>query len=279
MPLPRKLRPAARSGWMGNETQIQPRDSPQKPEPEEESEVPAQQDELKDRHTDEGIPIPGSCEMQPPRIRGRIPARRAEGDLAAPDPEAQRVDQRHECDFRDHRVAHTQGGGNGLVKSRHVFGDDDAPLDELRHHGADAKMDDQLGRDQDGQRDQEPNVYLDVVEERNRDGASQRMACERRQQQERHPCDTRDDQHPPTHQLQRISGQLRSPEQLIQRTTEHQGEVRLFVQHRRLGHGTAWRTAFSSAHSSMLRASQSRLGHSNACARGSVPESIRSCSC
>ena len=74
---------------------------------------------------------------------------------------------------------------------------------ELRDYGTDAKMHHQLGDDQDGQRDQEADVRLDVVEERNPYRAAQRMARERRQQQQRQPCDAGDDQHPPAQQLQR----------------------------------------------------------------------------
>src|SRR6185295_13616362 len=41
----------------GNETELDSRDPPQKGEPEEESKIPAQQDELKQRKTDEQIPV------------------------------------------------------------------------------------------------------------------------------------------------------------------------------------------------------------------------------
>ena len=125
---------------------------------------------------------------------------------------------------------------DGLLEFRQVFGRDDAPLHELRDDRADALMHDQLGGDQDRQRDEETDVRLDVVEERDPDRAARAHARERRQQQQRQPGDARDDQHPPAQQLQRVSGQVRAAEKLEQRTAEHQREVRLFLQDRGLGH-------------------------------------------
>jgi hypothetical protein len=98
-------------------------------------------------------------------------------------------------------------------------------------------VDDDLGRDEDGQGDEEPDVRLDVLEEGNRDRAAPGMARERRQQQQGDPGDAGQDQDAPAQQLQRISGEMGPPEQLVQRTAEHQGEVGRFVRDRGLGHG------------------------------------------
>jgi len=69
-------------------------------------------------------------------------------------------------------------------------------------------------------------VRLDVVEEWNLDRAAVGVPGQRRQDEKRQPGDARDDQHAPAHQLQRIAGQMRPPEQLEQRSAEDQREVR-----------------------------------------------------
>ncbi len=100
-------------------------------------------------------------------------------------------------------------------------------------------MDDQFGDDQNGQRDQETNVRLDVVKERDLNGAVQRMATDHRQQQQRQPRNSRDHHDPPPEQLQRISGQMCPSVQLKQWTTEHQRKVGMLIQNCGLGHGNA----------------------------------------
>ena len=52
---------------------------------------------------------------------------------------------------------------NGCMEFGYVSGDDNAPLREAFHRGSDARLDDQLGNDQDWERDEKTNVSLDVV--------------------------------------------------------------------------------------------------------------------
>jgi hypothetical protein len=50
-----------------------------------------------------------------------------------------------------------------------VSRDDNVPLDEGLHHWAETQMDDQLGQNQHRQRNQESNLGLDIVQEREGD--------------------------------------------------------------------------------------------------------------
>jgi hypothetical protein len=118
-------------------------------------------------------------ELHPRALRDRVPRCRIERDLRAPDPEPHGVDHGDQHDLRDHRIAQAQGTVDGPLEFRHILGGDDAPLDELADDGAQALVHDQLGRDQDRQRDEETHVRLDVVEERDRGRAPERIPRER----------------------------------------------------------------------------------------------------
>ena len=79
----------------GYEAQVQPRNPPQEPEPDEEPQIPPQQDELKNWNTDEDVPVPGRRETPMRTLQRRIPAIRAQSDLTAPEPVPDRPDQNH----------------------------------------------------------------------------------------------------------------------------------------------------------------------------------------
>src|SRR5882757_10605321 len=92
----------------GGEMQVQPRDVPQQPKPEEKAQVPSEQNELKERNAEKGVPIARPREMDSRCIRFRIPGCRVSSDGGPPQPESQRVDQRQQDSLNGDRIARPQ---------------------------------------------------------------------------------------------------------------------------------------------------------------------------
>jgi hypothetical protein len=67
-------------------------------------------------------------------------------------------------------------------------------------------------------------VGLDVPQERDRDAVAHGTAGGERQDQQRQPGDGREDDDPARQELQRIAGQPRAPEQLVERPPEDERE-------------------------------------------------------
>ena len=103
-----------------------------------------------------------------------------------------------------------------------------AALDELAHHRPHAIVDDELRQDQQRQREQQPDLGLDVVEERQRD-AGPGVPFDDRQHEQRHPGQCRQHDQAAAQHLQRIAGQMRSPQELKEWPAKDQGEVGRFV--------------------------------------------------
>lgn len=110
------------------------------------------------------------------RTLGRsIPACRTGRDLVSPNPETKRVDQNQERDFRKHRAELRVSRVDCGVKAGHVCMYDKASLTKPSHCGSDARINYQFGADENRQCDQETNVRLYVVKERDVYRGSHRM--------------------------------------------------------------------------------------------------------
>jgi hypothetical protein len=83
--------------------------------------------------------------------------------------------ENHQSHFQGNRISPTYRRVNGSVKLRQVFRDDNVPPDEGLHHWAETQMDDQLGQNQHRQRNQESNLGLDIVQEREGDTTAKGM--------------------------------------------------------------------------------------------------------
>jgi hypothetical protein len=81
-----------------NEFQVDSGDVPEKAKPDEEPQIPAQQEELYNRYADEHVPEAGGGQV--PRSTGHgIPGRSVEPDPTVPEPRAQRVDNKQKPDL------------------------------------------------------------------------------------------------------------------------------------------------------------------------------------
>jgi len=88
----------------GNEIQVDARYLPEKAEPDEESEIPSQQDELHDGKGDEDIPVTG-WRQAPPAFRQGIPSGGVQRNAAIPQPQAHGVSDNQDTGFEWDRIA------------------------------------------------------------------------------------------------------------------------------------------------------------------------------
>jgi hypothetical protein len=85
---------------------------------------------------------------------------------------------------------------------------------------------DELGIHQQRHDDQELDVDLDVLEERHRDVATEQSSAGGRQHQQGQPGQERDHDDPPTLHGERVVGQARAAQQLVEGSAENQRKVR-----------------------------------------------------
>ena len=213
-------------GVSGSQTKIEARDMPQKAEPYQQSHVPAKQNELKDRNTDEGIPVAGWGEIQVSRTWRGVPGGSMRCRLAAPDPATHGVDKGEQQQFYPDRVAHAQCRLRSSIVGRTVFGWDDSTIEELPDEWANVGVNLKLGNQERRQRDQESDMSLHIAKERDADAVADSATIDHRQDEKRQPCDEGDDQNAAPLQLQRIAGEMGSAVHLKQRATQNQREVR-----------------------------------------------------
>jgi hypothetical protein len=103
-----KADPACLIRMRGSEVQVQLGNLPQKPEPEHEPHVPAQQKELENRNADKSVPVACFSEMQLRRVWEGIPSCGAQSYLAPPYPDPERIGQNQHPHFYGNRVSHAQ---------------------------------------------------------------------------------------------------------------------------------------------------------------------------
>jgi hypothetical protein len=127
-------------------------------------------------------------------------------------------------------------------------------------------MDNQLGGDQDRKCDEESGMHFNVVKEGKPTDAPSR-GTEGAEEQQRQPCDQRDNEQPAMQEFQAISGEMRPPKELEDRATQYQGKIGRFLagigfRHRRLARissGDAIRRTFCSEGPQMSFRSQTSV--------------------
>jgi hypothetical protein len=102
---------------------------------------------------------------------------------------------------------------------------------ELSHHEPHALVHDQLGHDQQRQRDQKADMHFHVPQERDGDVPTQRLAFQRREYQERQPGQQRDEEDAAVQEIQSSPGQMRPPQQLEERPAQDEREVPWLLEH------------------------------------------------
>ena len=155
-------------------------------------------------------------------------------------PDDQDADAIHEGDQQQlgrHRIAQPEGRGDGGIEARHGALRNQLALEELLEQGTHALVHHQLGDDQQGHRQQEPDVHLGVVDERHRHARSPRLTLQSREHQQRQPADHRDGHHALAQMRQRVVGQMRAAQELEQRPAQDEREVRRIVEQ-----SFAWRS-------------------------------------
>ncbi len=213
-----------------HELQLDARHLPQEARPDEQPEIPAQEQELEQRQAHAAQPPTGQRRLQFPIRRHAVPGRHVERHLRPPDePHPDDVDERDQQHLRRDRIAQAHRRGDGRVELRPRRVRDQAALQELPHHRAHPLVHDQFRHDQQRQRQQQAHVHLHVVEERQLDAPAPGVSLRDRQGQQRHPGQQRQHDDAAAQQLQRVSGQTRPPPELIQRPAEDQREVVRFL--------------------------------------------------
>ena len=142
---------AARSiGVQRIQSEAQPRHAPQERVPDEQPEVPAQEDEARDRQAHESEPVPGF--RQPHRsIDGdQVPRGDVQAAVRAPEPVAARERQQEERRFGDERVPETHRTGDEVVEARPILRGHQVAVHELRNELPEPAVDQDLRPDQEG---------------------------------------------------------------------------------------------------------------------------------
>ena len=162
-----------------------------------------------------------------------VPAVHVERELVAPDQRhAHGVHEDDQQQFDHDGIAQPQRGGNGGIELRTRLVADQAVVDELPHDRQQAPVNDDLRQDQQGRGDQQAQVRLDVVQERQRHAVAPGVPFDHRQHQQRHPDQHDQREYPSLRQLESVSGQSRAPPELVQRSAGHQREIAQLLQGR-----------------------------------------------
>ncbi len=236
-----------------HEAQLDARDLPQEARPDEQPEVPANEQELENGQAHAAKPPAGQRRLESPARRHAVPAR--EVGLCRPPDESDPddVDERDQQNFRRDRVSQADRRSDGRIEPGPRCVRDQATLHELPHHQTHPLMDDQLRQDQQRQREQQARVHLHVEEERQPDTAP-RVPFRNRQRQQRSPGQQCHHDEAAPNQLQPVPGQTRPAPELIQRPAEDQREVLRILQGALVGPG------LTSAHSVRLLVTEATCG-------------------
>ena len=210
-----------------NQAQLDARHLPEKARPDEQSKIPAAQQELEDRQAHVAVPHSGERELRALGGRRRVPRGRVERHVLAPDD--QDADPIHEGDQQhlgEHRVAQPECRCDGRLEPRHGVLGNQVAFEELLQQGTHAPVHHELGNDQQGQRHQEADVNFHIQQKRYGRAAAQQVSFQSREHQERQPGEQRDDDDALAHQHQRIVGQVRPAQKLEERPAQDEREVR-----------------------------------------------------
>ena len=211
---------AARSvGVQRIQSQAQPRHAPQERVPDEQPEVPAEEDEARDRQAHESEPVPGF--RQPHRsIDGdHVPRGDVQAAVRAPKPIAARERQQEERHFGEKRIPKAHCAGDEVVEARPILRGHQVATYELRNELPEPAVDQDLRPDQEGQRRHELKVR-EVEKKRHR--AAHEPPRERRQQRRRKPGDRDEREYAAPDQPERRPRQPRPQEELVERTAQYE---------------------------------------------------------
>jgi len=200
----------------------------QQPPPDEYAVEPPQRDELENGQADDGSP-PARRRDRERAIRclGAVPAVQSnlEVDLRQ-EGKAHDVDQPQQQYLHADGVAHAHGRSDGVIETLPGRVRDQLVADELAHACIGPAMHYDFGPQQQGQCRQQAYVHLDIPQERQLATiAAPCMPVHHRQQHQGQPRDCHQHHGTPVQQLECIPAQACSPPQLVQRATEHQGEI------------------------------------------------------
>ena len=183
-----EAQPAAAVGMHRHEAQFDARHLPEETRPDEQPEIPAQEQELEDRQAHAAQPPAGQRRLQFSTCARAMPAHHVEREMGAPDEaDAHDIDERDHQHLRRDGIAQAHGRRDGRVELRSRRVRDQAARQELPHHGAHPLVDDQFRQDQQRQREQQAHMDVDVVEERQRYAPAPGVPFHDRQEQQRHP--------------------------------------------------------------------------------------------
>src|SRR3954462_8546201 len=113
----------------GDEVKFDPGDVPKKAIPDKQPQIPAQQQELKQRNAHENIPK--ACWSQVPACAGHcIPGRGLSPNAPVPNPKTDGIDKDKEPKLERYGIAELDGGCKCFIELRYVRGQNNTPLDE-----------------------------------------------------------------------------------------------------------------------------------------------------
>src|SRR5262249_36811707 len=98
-------------------------------------------------------------------------------------------------------------------------------LEKLPYDETQPLVDNQLGEDQERQRDEKAQLRFDIIEKRHRNRAPRRGARDGREYNQRQPHDQRDDTDAAPHEVERIAREIPATKKLMKRPAENQREI------------------------------------------------------
>lgn len=177
---------ARQVGMRRDELEVEAGEPPEEPPPDDEPPAPPSEQELEDQQGHGRVPPSGQGEGSSGPRAGRAPG----GDLAAQIDAEAGADGNREAEDRDlhhQRVPEPGRGADGRLERREVGSADEARFHDLVHEVPEPRIDPGLGGEEKGNREQEPHVRADALEERHRHVAVQSDALNHREDEERPP--------------------------------------------------------------------------------------------
>ena len=220
-----KAAEAVRMG--GDQAQLDARHLPEKAHPDEQPEIPAQQQELEDRQAHIDIPHPGEARVSSPRrtaSRTTWPCREPRSGarmIRMPTPYTKAISSTSASTELRSRNADAMA----RIEPRQGALGDQIAVQELLHHRPHAPVHHQLGNDQQRQRHQEADMYFHVQQERHGRAPAQQLPFQSREQQQRQPGEQRDDEDALAQQLSASSGQVRPAQKLEKRPAQDERKI------------------------------------------------------
>src|SRR3954468_10074760 len=145
--------------------QVEPRNFPQECKPVEEPQVPAHQDELKERQADPRVPISRWGQPQVASFRRPVPSRRFQGNASEPDPMPDCVNENQQAHFECQGVATAGGAFDGGVKLWRLVQSNDPALGKAFDRSPQALMNNRFGSNEHRECDEESHMSFNIAQE------------------------------------------------------------------------------------------------------------------